>query len=281
MRGIGPFWLAILVASLIANVALFVSPYKWENDKYPPREQRSQQTGEQQTETNNRSPAARIQIECEPNCAAQPADNGGHDPWWKEYLKKLRDDPIAGFTALLFIATLLLASIARNQVNDSRAIQRAHVFVLSPQSDFQTHNGSAIGLQVWLTWRNSGVTPASEITGMMGVSWVVPPSKFQFGDPSQGTVAESFVLGPGAEATTTRLGIGAVHILGNIEGKGQQFFWGWLRYRDIFPGSPDHIVEFCYRVILEGQFGTHGQRPRVSFAIHGQHNRYYDQPAKG
>ena len=80
----------------------------------------------------------------------------------KKYLQKVRDDPVGGFTGLLFVATLLLAHIAARQIKDSRAIQRANVFVLSPGYRFNFDNhGTIVGLRLWVILENSGTTPAS------------------------------------------------------------------------------------------------------------------------
>ena len=40
-----PLLVALLIASLIANVALFLFPYDWQNDKYPPGEHESANRG--------------------------------------------------------------------------------------------------------------------------------------------------------------------------------------------------------------------------------------------
>jgi hypothetical protein len=67
-----PFFLAILLSSLIVNIALFIPAYKYGQHYGPPRENGSEQTGANQPEANaadKRSPS--VQIECDPNCGAK------------------------------------------------------------------------------------------------------------------------------------------------------------------------------------------------------------------
>jgi len=171
-----PLLAAFLLASLIANVSLFLFPYDWKREQSPPGEYRSQQPNGQQSETKQRTPAIRIQVECDPECSAKRSYESGVESWLKKYLQKVRDDPVGGFTGLLFVATLLLAYIAARQVKDSRAIQRAHVFVLSPGYRFNFDNhGTIVGLRLWVILKNSGTTPASNMTVLTGATHPSPP----------------------------------------------------------------------------------------------------------
>jgi hypothetical protein len=274
-----PFLLAMLLASLVANVSLFLSPYDWENDKYPPRQDRSEQSSREQRESEVCQQPSPVQIERDLNCAASDRHNRGDYPGaLKRYLLKTTDDPIAGFTGLLFIATCLLAMIARSQVKDSRAVQRAHVSVLSPQSEIlKDDEGRVIGLRVWVIWKNSGTTPASPVIGETAATWVPSVDQFEWGRIIQERNRQPFVLGPGAEIQGGSIDIGVDHVRATFNGQGAQFLWGWARYRDIFPGSPEHVVEFCFSVTVDGQLGLPPFKGRVVFAFHGEHNRYYDK----
>jgi len=125
-----PFFVAVLLSSLIFNVSLFLSHVEWEQQKYPPRENGSQQSESNQPKTTGGTPSAKVQIDCDPNCSAQSADERSDSPWWndlKEYLQKMRHDPVAGFTGLLFIATMILSGIASWQIRHSRLIERAYI----------------------------------------------------------------------------------------------------------------------------------------------------------
>jgi hypothetical protein len=104
-----PFLWALLIASLIANVSLFLSPYKWEQDKYPPGEHGSNQTDANQPISKKSETAGRVQIDCNPNCAAQEADNHGNESALARFIRKTLDDPLTAFTGVLAVATFILA----------------------------------------------------------------------------------------------------------------------------------------------------------------------------
>jgi hypothetical protein len=272
---ISPLLAAFLLASLIANVSLFLFPYDWKREQSPPGEYRSQQPNGQQSETEQRAPATRIQVECDPECSAKRSYESGVEPWLKKYLQKVRDDPVGGFTGLLFVATLLLAHIAARQVKDSRAIQRAHVFVLSPGYRFNFDNhGAIVGMRLWVILKNSGTTPASNMTVLTGATWATNIEDFVFGQPSEG--AREIVLGPAAEIAGGGSDISPAHTLGNFNRQGHQFLWGIVRYRDIFYRSREHVLEFCFRATTEVNLGPPPFTGGVAFAPHGEHNRYYD-----
>jgi hypothetical protein len=68
---ISPLLAAFLLASLIANVSLFLFPYDWKREQSPPGKYRSQQPNGQQSETEQQTPAIRIQVECDRECSAK------------------------------------------------------------------------------------------------------------------------------------------------------------------------------------------------------------------
>jgi hypothetical protein len=186
------------------------------------------------------------------------------------------------FTGILALATLILAWMAIRQVKDTRAIQRAHVFPLEPRHEFLRANENAPihGLRLWIPWKNSGATPADPVNSLIGITWVQNAQNFQFGVPGDQGHYQPFVLGPGAEIRSAPVDItlGPLNDL-LIHRAGAQFLWGWARYKDIFDKRTWHIIEFCFRVTVEGQLGPPPFNGRVGFAFDGPHNRYYDEPA--
>jgi hypothetical protein len=192
------------------------------------------------------------------------------------------DDPaIDVFTGILALATLILAWMAIRQSKDNRVVQRAHVFPQQPQHQFLIdQNGAIFGLRLWIPWKNSGVTPADAVNSLIGATWVQNPNDFQFGVVTQQGRQQPFVLGPTAEIASGTVDIGTPHINDLlIHRTGAQFFWGWARYQDAFQSTSRHVVEFCFRVTVEGQLGPPPFTGRVLFAFDGAHNRYYDGPA--
>src|SRR5262249_40295850 len=156
---------------------------------------------------------------------------------------------LAYVTAFLGIFTLGLLLLGSFQMMDSRAVQRAHVFVIRPAREFVMHENAIIGMRLGVVWKNSGVTPATEVNLLMVATWVPEGGQFVFGDINQeNVVRQPIALAPGAEFASEPIGISAFHFMQNIERRGAQFLWGWARYRDIFPRSRVHVLEFCFHV---------------------------------
>jgi hypothetical protein len=182
------------------------------------------------------------------------------------------------FTGILAIATAILAFMAVRQVRDNRAVQRAFVSLLRPQSDLLfDQSGNFVGLRVWVIWKNSGATPASPMRGVFGATWVPPGGEFQFGQSGNDVQKKPFVLGPLTEITSGWIDIAAPHVVATLNKQSRQFIWGWVEYQDIFPGSLVHVSEFCLELSLDGQLKP--GECRVFFGSYEEHNRYYDKPA--
>jgi hypothetical protein len=181
-----------------------------------------------------------------------------------------------GFIALFTVA---LSSIGREQARDNRITEQAYVFPLAPQSQFLMRDDQTIwGLRLFVPWKNSGGTPAVPVNSLVGATWVQNETDFEYGTVVQQGQHQPFVLGPGAEIPSGTIDIISPQLNDLfMHHQGHQFFWGWARYKDVFPNSPWHIVEFCFRVIIEGELGPPPFTGRVNFAFYGEHNRYYDE----
>jgi hypothetical protein len=186
------------------------------------------------------------------------------------------------FTGILAIATLLLAGIALRQLRDSRITQRAYVYVITPSSELRVAmvDGAhtLVALRVWVTWKNSGSTPASPMFARIGATFVPNINDFRFGEPPP-EIEQPLVLGPSAQIDSGTIDIAAAHAIAAAHNTGHQFVWGIARYRDNFPGSPEHVIEFCYKVDIEGSLPPPLNACRIRFNLYGEHNRYYDEPA--
>jgi hypothetical protein len=208
-----------------------------------------------------------------------------------EHVTSGAEERLANYTywLMLFTGVLAVSTIGlwiatwrsgKGHLAHSRAVERAHVFIAGPQHEFLLdEQKSLIGLRLWVTWKNSGTTPASPINALVGATWVPQVDQFKFGRVEQESIQQPFVLGPNAEIAGSSITISTEHILANLGGKGAQFLWGWARYKDIFPDSKMHVVEFCFRVTIEGQLGPLPFVGRVNFAFWGEHNRYFDEVA--
>jgi hypothetical protein len=185
-------------------------------------------------------------------------------------------------TAYIAKFTIVLSRAGKQQAADARIVQQAYVFPIRPISELLVREDQTIyGLRLRIPWKNSGSTPAVPVNSLIGATWVKDPTEFKFGAITQEGINQPFVLGPSAEIESGSIDITPPHLNDLlIHHQGHQFFWGWARYRDVFPNSPWHVVEFCFRVTAEGQLGLAGAPvPRIGFAFHGPHNRYYDEAA--
>ncbi len=201
--------------------------------------------------------------------------------WWE----RLLTDPVAGFTALLFIVTGGLVYIGLRQEQTTRAIQRAFVFVKEPQFFINMKpNGFMHSMDFWVILENSGTTPSQKTITQVGITHVQNIDDFVFGvDPTGRTPPnpQPSVLGPKA---VIRAGdgagacqIGAEIINAVCDKKRHMFLWGKIDYEDIF--GKRHCAEFCFKIDIRGNLNiVHGEC-LVSFNVHGEYNRHYEKSA--
>lgn len=214
-------------------------------------------------------------------CQAAATKAGHKTEDCKSLWEKTTTDPIAFFTFVLAISTISLWLVtwrsARAQIRHSRAVERAHVFLSQPRWEWDKNNtGVVIGLRLSGFWKNSGATPALNVVGTMGVTWVPKGGSFAFGQSDAPLIEQPFVLGPGAEFAGGDLTISPNHLIANLNRGGRQFFWGVARWYDIFDTTTQHAMEFCFEVTLNGHLGMPPQVPTVTIAFSGPNNRYYD-----
>jgi len=190
-------------------------------------------------------------------------------------------------TGGLWWHTAVLSSVGKDTNRNFRVAERAHVSVLRPECKLIADpNGNLVGLKVWMVWRNSGRTPAAPMIAKTGATWTNALEGFDFDaldkDEANTEVRKQpLVLGPGADITSDAIFISPEHVVSAADGTGHQFFFGRAIYRDIFPQTPEHVIEFCFKVLIEGNFAApitpHGRTPEIRFSIYGDRNRYYDK----
>jgi hypothetical protein len=166
-------------------------------------------------------------------------------------------------------------------------VQRAFISTASVDGirNFASNN-ELESLQISITMKNSGTTPTK---------WAVMhfnfepglhpmPNNFDFTDKWSGTSHVNVRTVVGAEGTliTSPMIIEAPFVKAVTEGKGTVviYFWGWVRYRDIFPNTLEHLSEYCFE--LTGFNGNpFDQNPnasvRMQTASFERHNCYDEE----
>jgi hypothetical protein len=165
---------------------------------------------------------------------------------------------VAAFTASLWIATGRQAKLTRQAV---MAGKRAFVFptgvVALPESNAQT---GSFHWRLVPAWENSGETPTRNLRIYADciLTNVPLPESFSFTQIDPEEPPAMAMLGPKA---TSKGGI-APHaaapaltpqdILDIQSGQRFLYFWGWARYFDLLPNTPERITRFCWQIIADG-----------------------------
>jgi hypothetical protein len=184
----------------------------------------------------------------------------------------------------LWGATKIAADAAKQSADALVTAERAYVSVKQPETKliFDHQSRTLISLRVWVVWKNSGSTPAGPMRSLIGATFTPDATTFTFPDADKpDPEIIQMVLGPEAEITSGWVDIGAEQVRGIVDQTGHEFVWGWTIYRDVFPNSPEHLVEFCYKVSIEGSVVLTNEGKvdaSTRFSLHGNRNRYYDKP---
>jgi hypothetical protein len=165
---------------------------------------------------------------------------------------------VAAFTASLWIATGRQAKLTRQAV---MAGKRAFVFptgvVALPESNAQT---GSFHWRLVPAWENSGETPTRNLRIYADciLTNVPLPESFSFTQIDPEEPPAMAMLGPKA---TSKGGI-APHaaapaltpqdILDIQSGQRFLYLWGWARYFDLLPNTPERITRFCWQIIADG-----------------------------
>jgi hypothetical protein len=165
---------------------------------------------------------------------------------------------VAAFTASVWIATGHQAKLTRQAV---MAGKRAFVFptgvVALPESNAKT---GSFDWRLVPAWENSGETPTRNLRIYTDyiLTNVPLPETFSFSQIDPEEPPAMAMLGPKA---TSKGGI-APHsaspaltpqdILDIQSGQRFLYWWGWARYSDILPNTPERVTRFCWQIIADG-----------------------------
>jgi hypothetical protein len=160
---------------------------------------------------------------------------------------------IAIFAGILWTTAREQSKLAREAlITDRRAFVFARGFEAIPE--FQ---GTGIRWFFRPIWFNSGKTPTRNLRFYVDceIRTVRLPATFDFNktrsDPTTG------MLGPKAETwgplvPNKEAAISPQDIVDIQLGSKFLYLWGWVKYNDVFAGTPEHVTRFCWQIIPTG-----------------------------
>lgn len=152
----------------------------------------------------------------------------------------------AFFTFVLVVFSGLLWKVNDKANETSVASQRAFVNFGGPVIVKDIQNGRWKGVNVYYGWTNSGTTPAKDEVSEWNMSLGdVSPDKGTDFDSLPQNQRLSLVLGPKSGFQLPPVYLTTQQLESIADNKQHLFFWGWTTYRDIFPGTPKRLSEFC------------------------------------
>lgn len=130
-----------------------------------------------------------------------------------------------------------------------RAYVHPEVVESGPQPDNTDQN---FGWAFAIRWKNSGITPAvsASIVNWAEVVDGALPDDFKFDRTANEDVP--IVFGPNMPVTSVSAWVSADDIKKVFAGEKALYLWGWVKYRDVFPASPERQTRFCYRLFPNG-----------------------------
>jgi hypothetical protein len=201
--------------------------------------------------------------------AAHSADE--RTEWWiiLGHRLKITDTILAVFTALLFFAAIWQGyqlkltvrhtsdsvELSRNSfIIENRAYITPIEFTFGKGADI--HSGRVIKWLFHPQWRNTGQTPAIRVRHLTNAKVFLKsgmPDDFDFPDNQRIGANMNFgkVIGPSFTFVGPHVEIDAVVLRDLMKSKQyRMFIWGWVEYRDVFPGTPIRRTEWCSELIL-------------------------------
>jgi hypothetical protein len=210
-----------------------------QQNQHPPREQH---TNNEQTHPDKRpEKSATVQINCDPNCAADNSDDNRNVV--SQFLHKLANDPLS-------IVTLLLVGVVVVQVRDGRrsSERQLRAYVVIKTVMFYRPNTGDGDEQEWpihLVFRNAGQTPAyaTVITAESYLGSGKPKDEI-FALSKAAETSQPSIMGPAASHTMRLGGLepGHAKFLAAQKAEMYCYVWGRVDYIDTF--GRDHFTKF-------------------------------------
>jgi hypothetical protein len=151
------------------------------------------------------------------------------------------------------------ADAAKEQVALSRSAlestERAYVFCETIMSDW-TAIKETEQVTKWtftIVWRNTGKTPTRRAISISnkweGTDGAVFPSDSDYPDYDEPL---DMVIGPNSVMHAGAFDIPVETLIAMRAGNTRIYIWGWCDYNDVFDGTPRHLSEFCFEIIVTG-----------------------------
>ena len=201
---------------------------------------------------------------------------------------------LAWVAALQFIALTAQVIFLRLAFKESRratdiardamiAGERAFVFAVQIFSEYYPiPNTTLHSWRLRPQWQNSGDTPTRNMTiytsGELRDTQL--PIGFNFNYPTDnsgtGLLPPKVTLSGGPFPIFPNPAITTQDILEIQEGRKFLYLWGWARYHDVFPNTPQHITRFCWMVTPNGnpmEFVPYSQEREKQLIFQSIHHR--------
>ncbi len=188
-----------------------------------------------------------------PDDAGKTFQNSGS---WSEGVTACATVIIALFTFTLWRATTRQGKLTKEALI---ADKRAFVFANDVSSFWELDPTS--GHYNWRfrpVWENSGETPSKKLRVYCACELRNTPLPTGFDFNQLATPAGTGLVPPkshklgGVAPAWPAAAITPQDILDTQAGKKFIYLWGWVRYFDVFPRTPEHITRFCWQILPVG-----------------------------
>jgi hypothetical protein len=184
---------------------------------------------------------------------------------------------IAVFTWVLARITNKLANLAKEDADIAKDAlivgNSAFVFVQDIKAYFLYDSaGKANSWTFRPFWTNSGGTQTRGMLAHVDYEFRDRPlpTTFKFADNTPATAPS--LIGPKSTIVGGQVRFFSVAELLEVQQKTRfLYLWGWVRYNDIFPNTPQHLTRYCTQVDVTGDL-TDGQGAQFSYIIHLEGN---------
>ena len=161
---------------------------------------------------------------------------------------------IAAFTGTLWVATSRQAQLTREALI---ADKRAFVFPVDivPQYDALDPVTGEHNWRFRPAWRNSGDTPSKNLAlyvdcELRNTPLPIGHNFIETRQPGNGLLPPNSTMNGGAAPFGNA--ITPQDILDVQANRKFLYLWGWARYYDVFPETPQHVTRFCWQIFSIG-----------------------------